>query len=86
MVVFRTTVGPPSGPPYVPSTLPAGAAAAFDPSTGVWTRLARCPVQDFANASVAWTGQQLIVVTMDGESGNTPEVHVLSREPAPAVR
>jgi hypothetical protein len=82
MVVFRTTVGAPPGPPYVLSTLPAGAAAAFDPSTGAWTSLARCPVQDFANASLAWTGQQVIVVTMDGESGDTPEVHVLSQQPA----
>jgi hypothetical protein len=30
------------------------------------------------DASLAWTGWQLIVVTMDDESGGTPQVQVLS--------
>jgi hypothetical protein len=84
MVVFATKagaspsplVGPRRGPP-----IPAGAAAAFDPSGGAWTDLARCPVPDSpdrTSASLAWTGRQLIVVAMDDGSGRTPQVEVLS--------
>jgi len=79
MVVFNTRAGATPGPPNRPLGIPAGAAAAFDPSTGAWTDLARCPIPDLANASLAWTGRQLIVVTMDGEAGSTPQVQVLSR-------
>jgi hypothetical protein len=78
MVVLATRAGAPgprTGPPHVPP----GAAAAFDPSTGNWTDLARCPVPDLSNASLAWTGRQLIVVTMDDESADTPQIEVLSR-------
>ena len=71
MVVFATTAGASPGPP-------AGAAAAFAPPTGGWTDLARCPVPDLTNASLAWTGRQLIVVTMDDESGDSPQTEVLS--------
>jgi hypothetical protein len=82
MVVFATKAGASPGPPnrlpIRPSGIPAGAAAAFDPSTGVWTDLARCPIPDLTNASLAWTGRQLIVVTMNDESGDTPQVEVLS--------
>jgi hypothetical protein len=74
MVVFHTTAGATPGRPDVPP----GAAAAFTPSGGAWTDLARCPVPDLANASLAWTGRQLIVVTLDDESGGTPQVAVLS--------
>lgn len=74
LVVFATKTGASPGPPIPP----AGAAAAFAPSTGAWTDLARCPVPDLTNASLAWTGRQLIVVTMDHESGDTPQVEVLS--------
>ena len=79
MVVFHTKAGATPGPPHRPSDIPPGAAAAFDPSGGAWTDLARCPVPDLTNASLAWTGRQLIVVTMDDESGDTPQVEVLSR-------
>ncbi len=75
MVVFATTAGASPRPP-------AGAAAAFAPSTGAWTDLASCPVPDLTNASLAWTGRQLIVVTMDDESGGTAQTEVLS-SPAP---
>jgi hypothetical protein len=84
MVVFATKAGASPSPRYGPRIgppIPAGAAAAFDPSTGAWTDLARCPVPDvpdLANASLAWTGRQLIVVTWDNESGATPHVEVLS--------
>jgi hypothetical protein len=78
MVAFQTKAGATLGPRYRPSHVPPGAAAAFDPSDGAWTDLARCPVPDLTNASVAWTGRQLIVVTMDDEPGNTPQVEVLS--------
>jgi hypothetical protein len=78
MVVFATKAGATSGPTHGPPDVPPGAAAAFDPSTGAWTDLARCPVPDLTSASLAWTGRQLIVVTMDDESGNTPQVEVLS--------
>jgi len=79
MVVFATRAGASTGPPNRPPGIPAGAAAAFDPSTGAWTDLARCPIPDLTNASLAWTGRQLIVVTMDDESSDTPQVQVLSR-------
>ena len=78
MVVFNTKAGATPGPPNRPSDVPPGAAAAFDPSGGAWTDLARCPVPDLANASLVWTGRQLIVVTMDDESGDTPQVEMLS--------
>ena len=78
MVVFHTKAGATPGPPNRRSDVPPGAAAAFDPSGGAWTDLARCPVPDLTNASLAWTGRQLIVVTMDDESGHTPQVEVLS--------
>jgi hypothetical protein len=35
-------------------------------------------VPPITNASLAWTGRQLIVVTMDDESGGTPQAEVLS--------
>jgi hypothetical protein len=79
MVVFNTKAGASTDPPIRPSDVPPGAAAAFDPSSGAWTDLARCPIPDLTNASLAWTGRQLIVVTMDGESGSNPQVQVLSR-------
>jgi len=79
MVVFATKAGASTRPLHGPADIPAGAAAAFDPSTGAWTDLARCPIPDLANASLAWTGRQLIVVTMNDESGGTPQVEVLSR-------
>jgi hypothetical protein len=79
MVVFATKAGASTRPLYGPADVPAGAAAAFDPSTGAWTDLARCPNPDLANASLAWTGRQLIVVTINDESGGTPQVEVLSR-------
>ena len=78
MVVFHAQAGPAPGPPNGPSDIPPGAAAAFEPLGGVWTDLARCPVPDLTNASLAWTGRQLIVVTMDDESGRPPQVEVLS--------
>lgn len=78
MVVFNATAGATPGPSYGPSDVLPGAAAAFDPSGGTWTDLARCPIPDLTNASLAWTGRQLIVVTMDEESGDTPQVEVLS--------
>lgn len=78
MVVFATKAGATPGPPNAAPDVPSGAAAAFDPSGGAWTDLARCPVADLANASLAWTGQQLVVVTMNDESGDTPQVEVLS--------
>jgi hypothetical protein len=78
MVVFRTKAGAVSGPPNASSDVPPGAASAFDPSAGAWTDLAPCPVPDLTNASLAWTGRQLIVVTLDDESGDTPQVQVLS--------
>jgi hypothetical protein len=65
-------------PPNRPPDIPAGAAVAFNPSTGVWTDLAPCLVSDLTNASLAWTGRQLIVVTMNDESCDTPQVQVLS--------
>jgi hypothetical protein len=79
MVVFATRAGATPGPPNGPPDVPPGAAAAFDPSNGAWTDLARCPVPDLTSASLAWTGRQLIVVTMDDESGGTPQAEVLSR-------
>jgi hypothetical protein len=79
MVVFGTKTGATPGRPNRPSDVAPGAAAAFDPSGGAWTDLARCPIPDLTNASLAWTGRQLIVVTMDDESGDTPQVEVLSR-------
>jgi len=79
MVVFAARAGASTGPPNRPPDIPAGAAAAFNPSTGSWTDLARCPISDLIYASLAWTGRQLIVVTMDDESGDTPQVQVLSR-------
>lgn len=79
MVVFATKAGTSTRPLYGPADIPAGAAAAFDPSTGAWTDLARCPIPDLANASLAWTGRQLIVVTMNDGSGDTPQVEVLSK-------
>ncbi len=78
MVVFQTKAGATPGPPNSPSDVPPGAAAAFDPSGGAWTDLARCPVPDLTNASLAWTGRQLIVVTMGDASGKTPQLEVLS--------
>lgn len=78
MAVFATKVGATPGPPNRPPDVPPGAAAAFDPSDGTWTDLARCPIQSLTNASLAWTGRQLIVATMDDESGSTPQVAVLS--------
>jgi hypothetical protein len=75
MVVFATKAGASIRPPDIP----AGAAAAFDPSTGTWTGLAPCPISDLTNASLTWTGRQLIVVTMNDESGDTPQTEVLSR-------
>lgn len=78
MAVFATKVGATPGPSNRPPDVPPGAAAAFDPSDGTWTDLARCPIQSLTNASLAWTGRQLIVVTMDDESGSTPQVAVLS--------
>jgi len=79
MVVFNTKAGATPGPASRPSNVPPGAAAAFAPSGGAWTDMARCPIPDLTNASLAWTGRQLIAVTMDDESGNTPQVEVLSR-------
>jgi hypothetical protein len=79
MVVFATKAGASTRPLYGPADIPAGAAAAFDPSTGSWTNLAPCPIPDLTNASLAWTGRQLIVVTMNDESGDTPQLEVLSR-------
>jgi len=79
MVVFAAKAGATPGSVYGRPDIPAGAAAAFDPSTGSWTGLAPCPIPDLTNASLAWTGRQLIVVTMDDESGETPQVEVLSR-------
>lgn len=78
MVVFATRAGArpglPNRRPIRPSDrIPDGVAAAFDPSTGAWTDLARCPITDLSNASLAWTGRQLIVVAM-----NTRQVQVLS--------
>jgi hypothetical protein len=78
MVDFHTKAGATPGPLYGPSSIPPGAVAAFDPSSGIWTDLARCPVPDLTNASVVWTGRQLIAVTMDAESGDAPRVEVLS--------
>src|SRR5262249_16785600 len=78
MVVFYTKAGATPGPPNGPLDVPPGAAAAFDFLGGAWTDLARCPIPDLTNASLAWTGRQLIVVTMDDESGHTPQVEVLS--------
>jgi hypothetical protein len=53
MVVFATKAGaspsPRYGTPHGPP-VPAGAAAAFDPSTGAWTDLASCPLPDLTNA------------------------------------
>ncbi len=79
MAVFATKAAATPGPLRRPADTPAGAAAAFDPSTGAWTDLARCPVPDLANASLAWTGQQLIVVTLDDASAGTPQAEALSR-------
>jgi hypothetical protein len=79
MVVFATKAGATPGPTNGPPDIAPGAAAAFDPSTGAWTDLARCPVPDLANAWLAWTGQQLIVVTMDDGPGDTPQAEVLAR-------
>jgi hypothetical protein len=78
MVVFATKAGGSTGPPTRPSNIPAGPAAAFDAATGAWTDLAPCPIADLTNASLTWTGRQLIVVTMNDESGETPQVEVLS--------
>jgi hypothetical protein len=84
MVVFATKAGASPSPRYgtrIGPPIPAGAVAAFDPSTGAWTDLARCPVPAWpglTNASLAWTGRQLIVVTWDNESSGTPQVEVLS--------
>jgi hypothetical protein len=78
MMVFSTRAGVTPGPPNRASDVPSGAAAAFDPAGGTWTDLARCPVPDLTNASLAWTGRQLIVVTLADESGDTPRVEVLS--------
>jgi hypothetical protein len=79
MVVFATKAGASSSPLANPQ-VPAGAAAAFDPSTGAWTDLARCPVPDapdeLAKASLAWTGRQLIVVTWGDNA--VPQAEVLS--------
>jgi hypothetical protein len=79
MVVFAAKAGASTGSPFQPLHIPAGAAAAFNPSAGSWTDLAPCPIRDLSNASLAWTGRQLIVVTMNDESGDTPQVEVLSR-------
>jgi hypothetical protein len=83
MVVLATRAGARAGaspgPPNGRSDVPPGAMAAFDPSTGAWTNLARCPIPDLTNASLAWTGRQLIVVTLEDESGDTPQLEVLSR-------
>lgn len=80
MVVFATKAGATPGPMTSRSPdVPPGAAAAFDPSTGAWTDLARCPVPDLTYASLAWTGRQLIVVMPGDESGDPPQVEVLSR-------
>lgn len=84
MVVFATKAG---AEPTLPDTrsaeraaaIPVGAAAAFDPSTGAWTDLAPCPLPDMTSSSLAWTGQQLIVVAMNGDTGGNPQVEVLSR-------
>jgi hypothetical protein len=78
MVDFATKAGATPGPPNGPPDVMPGAVAAFDPSGGAWTDLPRCPIPDLTNASLAWTGQQLVVVTMDDQSGDTPQVEVLS--------
>jgi len=84
MVVFATkagaSLGPPNSLPATPSDIiRPGVAAAFDSSTGAWTDLASCPLSDLTAASLAWTGRQLIVVAMNGDTGSTPQVQVLSR-------
>lgn len=78
MAVFATRAGAASGSPDGPPKVPPGAVAAFDPSGGTWTSLARCPVSDLANASLAWTGRQLIVVAMNGSN---PQAEVLGAAP-----
>jgi hypothetical protein len=78
MVVFQTTAGATPGSSIAPPGVAPGAGAAFDPSRGTWTDLARCPIPYLTNASVTWTGRQLIVVTLDNESGDHPQVEVLS--------
>lgn len=39
MLVFATKAGASTGSPFRPLDIPAGEAAAFDPSTGSWTHL-----------------------------------------------
>jgi hypothetical protein len=78
MVVFNTKAGATPGPSTGPSTVPSGAVAAFDPSSGTWTDLVRCPIHNWPNASLIWTGRQLIVVSLDDGSGDPPRVEVLS--------
>lgn len=84
MVVFGSQAGPaPShSGPFKPEedAVPTGTAAAFDASTGAWSNLAQCPLSDLNAASLVWTGQQLIVVAMNGDTGKAPQVEVLSRQ------
>ena len=84
MVVFATRAGADTGPPSTQPVRPrdriqTGMAAAFAPATGTWTNLAPCPLTDLTSATLAWTGQQLIVVAMNGDTGAAPQTQVLSR-------
>jgi len=54
------SIGGPSAPILSP-----GDGAAYDPTAQRWLVLPRGPVQNLSEASVAWTGQQLVV--WDGE-------------------
>ena len=87
MVVFATKAGaetesstsePSNLPGRSSDTVKVGSAAAYDPSTGAWTDLARYPLSDLTAASLAWTGRQLIVVAMNGDTGGEPQAEVLS--------
>jgi hypothetical protein len=62
MVVFNTSAGA-SHPGTLAGAAPANDVAAFDPSTGQWTNLAHSPTSDLIYVTVAWTGQQLIMLS-----------------------
>jgi hypothetical protein len=78
MVVFATRTGATPGSSLRPPDVRPGAVAVFDPSDGTWTDLARCPIPDLTDASLAWTGKQLIAVLAGDDSDDAPQVEVLS--------
>jgi len=59
------------------SILSPGDGAVYDPAAATWTSLAPGPVRTLNEASVAWTGRQLLVWD-GGASDGTPAGEVLT--------